>query len=202
MEKKREAVERIADAVRRIAVHYGLWFSESVHQFGVEQALEMEQEAGNAAFGLALKRVCKAAGIPLEQGLPKQMLRMEESELENILNSLAISWLAADGVWFQAVEKAAGMDDAKRVNDTCWSRFSPLEARRIMSLLGIKENGGLSALADALSCRMYSRINTQEIEWESDRVMVLRMRECRVQAARKRKGLPDYPCKSGGVVEY
>ena len=26
--------------------------------------------------------------------------------------------------------------------------------------------------------------------------------ECRVQAARKRKGLPDYPCKSAGMVEY
>lgn len=24
----------------------------------------------------------------------------------------------------------------------------------------------------------------------------------RVQAARKRKGLEDYPCKSGGLVEY
>jgi hypothetical protein len=28
------------------------------------------------------------------------------------------------------------------------------------------------------------------------------MNECRVQAARKRKGLPDYPCKSAGLVEY
>jgi len=30
----------------------------------------------------------------------------------------------------------------------------------------------------------------------------MRMTKCRVQAARKRKGLEDYPCKSGGVVEY
>ena len=28
------------------------------------------------------------------------------------------------------------------------------------------------------------------------------MNDCRVQAARKRKGLADYPCKSGGLVEY
>ena len=28
------------------------------------------------------------------------------------------------------------------------------------------------------------------------------MNECRVQSARKRRGLPDYPCKSAGVVEY
>ena len=28
------------------------------------------------------------------------------------------------------------------------------------------------------------------------------MNDCRVQSARKRKGLDDYPCKSGGLVEY
>ena len=28
------------------------------------------------------------------------------------------------------------------------------------------------------------------------------MNNCRVQSARKRKGLDDYPCKSGGLVEY
>jgi hypothetical protein len=31
---------------------------------------------------------------------------------------------------------------------------------------------------------------------------VFRMRQCRVQTARKRKGLTDYPCRSGGLVEY
>jgi len=31
---------------------------------------------------------------------------------------------------------------------------------------------------------------------------VFTMRECRVQTARRRKGLPDFPCKSVGIVEY
>ena len=31
---------------------------------------------------------------------------------------------------------------------------------------------------------------------------MFRMDDCRVQSARKRKNLPDYPCKSGGLVEY
>ena len=33
-------------------------------------------------------------------------------------------------------------------------------------------------------------------------VCVFQMNECRVQRARMRKGLDDYPCKSGGLVEY
>jgi hypothetical protein len=28
------------------------------------------------------------------------------------------------------------------------------------------------------------------------------MNDCRVQSARKRKGLPDFPCKPVGIAEY
>jgi len=35
-----------------------------------------------------------------------------------------------------------------------------------------------------------------------DHTIIFYMNNCRVQAARKRKGLPDYPCKSAGLVEY
>jgi hypothetical protein len=28
------------------------------------------------------------------------------------------------------------------------------------------------------------------------------MNDCRVQSARKRRGLPDFPCKPVGLVEY
>ncbi len=31
---------------------------------------------------------------------------------------------------------------------------------------------------------------------------VFRMLDCRVQEARRRKGLPDYPCKSVGIQAY
>ena len=34
------------------------------------------------------------------------------------------------------------------------------------------------------------------------RTLIFYMNDCRVQAARKRKGLSDYPCKSAGLVEY
>ncbi len=49
---------------------------------------------------------------------------------------------------------------------------------------------------------MYSLINRQSIVDESPESFVFQMNECRVQVARKRKNLDDYPCKSGGSVEY
>ncbi|NTU48270.1 MAG: cytosolic protein, partial [Syntrophobacteraceae bacterium] len=67
---------------------------------------------------------------------------------------------------------------------------------------GLSEFPGLDGLKTALGFRMYARINRQSIEDVSDKAFVFRMNDCRVQSARKRKGLPDYPCKSAGMVEY
>ncbi len=72
----------------------------------------------------------------------------------------------------------------------------------IKKLLGLPDNGGIPALKKALAFRMYALINDQSIEDVDDNCIIFRMNDCRVQAARKRKGLPDYPCKSAGVVEY
>lgn len=36
----------------------------------------------------------------------------------------------------------------------------------------------------------------------NDKKMIFRMLECRVQKARREKNLPDFPCKSVGMVEF
>lgn len=195
-------VAMIVDAVRRSAVHYGLWFAESVHQLGLEKALEAEREAGDRAAPILAKRIAKALDLD-NSGNPAVLLQgLGQERLTALMDALCVSWLALDGVWFQAVEGLAGMDDAKRVNDTCWSRFAPFEARRIMAMGGLPPDGGLATLKTALGLRLYSRVNDQEIVEETQGSFVFRMRQCRVQNARTRKGLAEYPCKSGGLVEY
>src|SRR5581483_10401483 len=55
----------------------------------------------------------------------------------------------------------------------------------------------------ALSLRLYAVINTQRTEWSEDRRRLrFSMDVCRVQDARRRKGLPDFPCKSVGIIEF
>jgi hypothetical protein len=71
-----------------------------------------------------------------------------------------------------------------------------------MKRLGIEQGGGIPALIQALKFRLYAHINVQEIEEASDTHCVFRMNRCRVQEARKRQGLPDFPCKPIGIVEY
>jgi hypothetical protein len=127
---------------------------------------------------------------------------LDEKGLRDLLKVYAKNWLAHDGCWFQGIEAKLGMTTAKAFNDAAWARFTGIEAGRILEFLGRKPGEGLDALAEALGFRLYASVNRQEILEKNEHRMVFRMSECRVQAARKRKGLPDYPCKSAGVIEY
>jgi len=126
---------------------------------------------------------------------------LSSEELHRLVQAYAKSWLAHDGCWFLAVEEGRGLEEAIRQDERSWSRFAPLEARRVMEARGIAPGGGLEALAEALRFRMYSFLNEQEAELEGDRLRFT-MTECRVQAARRRKGLPLFPCRPVGTTEF
>ncbi|SFM44225.1 DUF6125 family protein [Thermodesulforhabdus norvegica] len=195
-------IKMVMDGLRRTIIHYGLWFREVEHQLGMEKAFEVEDEAGDTSWAIMMNRLSRVLGFEVEEGIPVPLKEKSEDELLKLLDAVCVNWLANDGVWFQAVEKRYGMDYAKRCNDTCWTRFSPYEAYRIKKLLRMPEKPGLEGLRKALGLRLYARINRQSIEDVDDKTFIFRMNECRVQTARKRKGLPDYPCKSAGLVEY
>ena len=127
---------------------------------------------------------------------------MSREELLGWLQDAARLWLAHDGLWFQAVERASGLETAIARDAEAWERFTVLEARRIMHRLALTSGGGLDALARALDHRLYALLNRQETERPAPDRLVFRMQECRVQSARERKGLPDFPCKQVGLVEY
>lgn len=127
---------------------------------------------------------------------------MSKEQLIEIIIDDAKNWLAHDGLWFQAIEATHGMDVAMDADREAWRHFTKIEAKRIMARLGMKPGGGISALVECLNHRLYARLNLQERIEETDNRVLFRMVDCRVQAARKRKGLPDFPCKSVGIVEY
>ncbi|MDF1554833.1 MAG: DUF6125 family protein [Deferrisomatales bacterium] len=195
-------VKLAMDGLRRTIVHYGHWFAQVEHQLGLEKALELEQEVWDASAGTQLQRLGKTLGFPVRDGAPEALHQLPRETLIELLKGLGVNWLANDGIWFQAVERACGMNDAKRCNDSCWTRYSPFEAARTKALLGLPENGGLEALKKALAFRMYALVNRQSIEDVDEHSFIFRMNACRVQTARKRKGLEDYACKSVGLVEY
>jgi hypothetical protein len=131
-----------------------------------------------------------------------QLDGMDREQIIGLLEDAAKNWLAHDGLWFQAVEHAHGMAAAISADTEAWRRFTEVEARRIMHRQGMEPGGGITALVRALSYRLYAYLNEQAVVEQDDRHAVFRMVDCRVQSARKRRGLPDFSCKSVGLVEY
>ncbi|HPJ67857.1 MAG TPA: DUF6125 family protein [Desulfobacteraceae bacterium] len=192
----------VMDMLHRIIVHHTLWFREVEHQFGFDKALEIMKSAYRGSYAVQMKRLSQFFDFKMIDGIPKPLVDMPRERLLKLISCLGTNWIAGDGVWFQAVESTHGMNDAKRCNDTCWTRFSPFEAWSIKEFLGLPEHPGIEGLKQALKFRMYASVNTQTIIDEGPDCIVFEMNDCRVQSARKRRGLDDYPCKSVGLVEY
>ena len=132
----------------------------------------------------------------------KDLEGLTKEELIDYIEDLSKNWLAIDGTWFQAVEREFGLEKAIELDAAQWKRFTIVEAKRIMRRFNIQENGGISALVKALNYRVYANINIQETVEISENRCVFRMNDCRVQSARKRRKLPDFPCKPVGIIEY
>lgn len=125
-----------------------------------------------------------------------------KKELLKIIDVYAKAWQAMDGAYFLALEERYGIETAMEIDKAAWKTFSPIEAGRIAKEFDIPPRGGLKALEKALTYRVYAALNKQSTKWSNKNTLVFTMEECRVQAARSRKGLPEFPCKQVGLVEY
>jgi len=150
---------------------------------------------------MASEQAITAADASLDAGI-RLLDELPREELIRIIVDDAKNWLAHDGLWFQAVEAAHGMEAAIDADREAWARFTVIEAKRIMARLGLEPGGGIPALVECLNHRLYARLNLQQCQEQSAERVRFQMVDCRVQSARKRRGLPDFPCKSVGLVEY
>jgi len=127
---------------------------------------------------------------------------LTQEELLELNKIYAKNWLAHDGLWFQSIEEKYGMDMAIDMDREAWRRFTVIEARRLIDFLRLGKNSGITGLKKALSFRLYSTLNKDEIVVEEENVLIYRVKTCRVQHARRKKGLSDFPCKAVGIIEY
>jgi hypothetical protein len=198
----KELCELVTIFLGDVLVHYGMWFTEACHRLGHEQALELESRVLSRYAELTLQRLGPHFGLDPAEGIARRLVEKSREDLLLLIADIAKTWVTGDGLWFQAVETAAGMNAAKEVNDTCWGHFAHMEAFKIRRFLDIDRGEGLSALEKALRLRIYSTINAHTVSRDKDGSLLFTMTECRVQSARRRKQMEDYPCKSAGMVEY
>jgi len=132
----------------------------------------------------------------------KHFQHLSRQELLKVIACYGKNWLAHDGCWFLAAEEKYDLETAIQLDSKSWERFTVAEAKRIMKTFELPRQGGLKTLEEALKYRLYAAVNIQESNWTEDGKLHFFMRECRVQLARRRKGLPDFPCKPVGLIEY
>jgi hypothetical protein len=198
---KDELLEVVHLMFGSILVHYGMWFTHAVSQCGVDSTLKIDDKVLPTYTKIMLKRLAPHLGLTLQGDDLAVLCDKGEEDLIAMIRDMAKTWLAGDGVWFQGVESEFGMQTAKGINDACWFEFAQYEAFRLKKLLGPEEDP-MKTLEAALRLRPYSAMNGYNVERESENTLTFEMDGCRVQIARRRKGLQDYPCKSGGLVEY
>ncbi len=199
---KEEIIELTFDYFQRTIVHFAMWYAEARDNFGSEKAAKLMQESWEKSYTIQMNRMSKTLGFAMEGKFPKALFEMDIEKLKEFKKSASVNWLANDGIWFQTIEFSENMIEAKKCNDKAWNNFSPYEAMRIKDLLKLEVHPGLEGLKKALNFRLYADVNKQSIENETDSSFDFFMNECRVQQARNRKGLADYPCQSGGIIEY
>ena len=143
---KEALIDSFFESLHAIIIHYGLWFRETEHQLGLDKASDIDDIVWEKLLPTVVKRIAKRIGVKLTDGIPSIIEDMSREDLIGLLEDMGKSWLADDGIWFQAIESKYGMNAAKRTNDTCWVRFSYMEAKKIAKMLGLPKNGGIGAL--------------------------------------------------------
>jgi len=127
---------------------------------------------------------------------------LTKEQLKDLVGIYARNMYALDGVWFQSVEQDSGMEDAMRHDRNAWRRFTETEAKRIKNFLQLPDRSGLDGLKKALSIR-FSALANPEVELvRTNDSLLYRVIDCRVQTARKKKGMPYHPCQSVGIIEH
>lgn len=126
----------------------------------------------------------------------------EEGLCSQELVDAAKDWIAIDGLWFQAVEKAYGMEVAVTMDCKVWEQFAAIEAARIKKRLRLPNAGGMDALDAALRARLVHNVNAFTINRPNDKTLVFNISGCRVQSARERKGLELFACLPVGMIEF
>ncbi|MBI5523838.1 MAG: cytosolic protein [Desulfarculus sp.] len=198
-----ELVDLFLEMLHRSWMHYGLWFQAAQAQTEADRFPAAERRVFAQTMANVMARLGKVLGFAVDaRGVPQRVKDMSQPELCQAVRALAVNWYVGDGIWFQELEGLYDMDLAKRANDSVWARYAPYEARHIALFLGLPPQCGLQGLRAALPLRSAALINTYAYQWSQDGSLVLKIVECRIQTARRRKGLPPYPCRSAGMVEH
>ena len=117
--------------------------------------------------------------------------REEAVKYLKFLSGLAI---AVDGLWFMAVEKVAGFDEALRLDIDVWAGYAPVVVKRIRREFGIRGKG-LEALREVISHDpLWWSMDVRIIEDSAGR-LAFEVRDCPSLIAQEKMGRETLTCE-------
>jgi hypothetical protein len=122
---------------------------------------------------------------------------LSKKELASLARSLSHGTYVVDGLWFQAVERLSGLEEATSLDERVWSIAAAQEGKRIKKFMSIPD--GLAGLAKAFNFHVMFLSTEYEVTQPSDDVVVFTVTNCKPQTARIDKGLGENPCKRAGI---
>ena len=99
-----------------------------------------------------------------------------------------------DGLYFLGIEEKFGTEAATEIDKSCWRTMAAIEAREIGKFFG-RSQFSVPDIMEALQLTSWS-LDQKHKEIEISLANgILRVVRCDTQLTRKRKGLPEFPCK-------
>ena len=99
-----------------------------------------------------------------------------------------------DGLYFLGIEKKFGTDVATGIDKSCWKKMAAIEAREIGRFLG-RSLFPIPDIMEALQLTSWSLDQGHKEVEVNQAKAVFRVVSCDTQLTRRRKGLPEFPCK-------
>lgn len=100
-----------------------------------------------------------------------------------------------DGLYFQGIEKAYGVEAATNIDIDTWKILAKIEAKDLKRVLGYKVVNNINDIVLLLRLTSWALYQTSKAEIYKNETAIFRIINCRVQEARLKKGLGIFPCK-------
>jgi len=118
---------------------------------------------------------------------------MTESSLRKYIEFLLWHYRVMDAFWFLNITDMFDQKTAEEINRRVWGRVPSMAAKDLIERFSIREKG-LGGFVKALRYFPWTILIEYDIEEREDEV-IIRVPLCATQAARKKRGLPEFDCR-------